>query len=42
MAIQKTATMAWIIISILKKIIARTHLAIEAKTIIVWTPELIV
>src|SRR5438876_6191259 len=42
MAIEKTATMASIIISVLKKTATRTEMVIDGLTIIMWTPEIIV
>src|SRR5438876_1616752 len=42
MAIEKTATMASIIVSVLKKTATRTEMIIDGLTIIMWTPEIIV
>jgi len=42
MAIEKTATMASIIISVLKKTATRTEMVIDGLTINMWTPEIII
>src|SRR5437870_4055461 len=42
MAFEKTATMASIIVSVLKKTATRTQLVIDGLTITMWRPEIIV